>query len=326
LGLLYRRRVAAPSLRPLGVGETLDVAIKIYTRNAGTLFRLVFFIAAPINLLSTVVEASAVSATNSVTFDNSTSQFEVHDSSLWTILAAFLVAVLLLLVATTLTSAACFKAVADAYLGEQSTWRQSLGFAARRLRSVIWVSLLGWLLVLLGTVLCILPGIYLYTCFVIVVPVLLTENVRGRKALGRARALVRGRWWKVFVIVLLGTILTSIVKAGLSALGNTVIASGHDVNTVSGFVASFVTSTIATTLTIPFTAAFVTVIYFDLRVRKEAFDLQLLARQIGVEPQGGEQVPVAPLEPLPGPAAGTQPPYWPPPPGWKPSPPDDTAR
>jgi hypothetical protein len=322
---LYRRRVAAPSLRPLGVGETLDVAIKIYARNAGTLFRLVFFIAAPINLLSTVVEASAVSSTNSVSFDETTSQFEIHDS-FWTAIAALLVAVLLLLLATTLASAACFKAVADAYLGEQSTWRQSLGYAARRLRSVLWVSVLGWLLVLLGAVLCILPGVYLYTCFIVAVPVLLTENVRGRKALGRARELVRGRWWKVFVIVLLGTILTSIVKGGLSALGDTVIASGHDVNTVSGFVASFVTSTIASTLTIPFTAAFVTVIYFDLRVRKEAFDLQLLARQIGVEPQGGEQLPVAPLEPLPGPAAGTQPPYWPPPPGWKPTPPDDTGR
>jgi hypothetical protein len=321
---LYRRRVAAPSLRPLGVGETLDVAIKIYTRNAGTLFRIVFFIAAPINLISTTVEASAVSSTNSVTFDD-TGQISIH-SGFWTVVAALLVAVLLVLLATTLASAACFKCIADAYLGEASTWRQSLGYAARRLRSVIWVSVLGWLLVLLGTVLCILPGIYLYTCYIVAVPVLLTENVRGRKALGRARALVRGRWWKVFLIVLLGTILTSIVKGGLSALGNTVIASGHDVDTVSGFVANLVTSTIATTLTIPFTAAFVTVVYFDLRVRKEAFDLQLLARQIGVEPQGGEQVPVAPLEPLPAPAPGTQPPYWPPPPGWTPTPPDDTGR
>ena len=324
---MYRRRVAAPSLRPLGVGETLDVAIKIYTRNAGTLFRLVFFIAAPINLVSTVVEASAVSNTNAITFDDTSSQFEVSNSTdLWTSLAAVLVALLLLLLATTLASAACFKAVADAYLGEQSTWRQSLGYAARRFRSVIWVSVLGWLLVLLGTVLCILPGVYLYTCFIVAVPVLLTENVRGRKALGRARALVRGRWWKVFVIVLLGTLLTSIVSAGLSGLGNVVIASGHDVNTVSGFVASFVTTTIASTLTIPFTAAFVTVIYFDLRVRKEAFDLQLLARQIGVDPPAGEHVPVAPLEPLSGPPAGSQPPYWPPPPGWTPTPPDDTGR
>jgi len=323
---LYRRRVPAPLLRPLGIGETLDVAIKVYTRNAGTLFRLVFFIAAPINLLSVVIEASAVPTSDRVTFNETTSQFELHNSDVWTYVAALLVAVLLTLLATTLASAACFKAVADAYLGERSTWRQSLGYAARRLRSVIWVSVLGWILVLVGLVLCILPGIYLYACFVIAVPILLTENLRGRKALGRARALVRGRWWKVFVVVLLGTLLTSILSGGLTALGESVIASGHDVNTVSGFVASFVTQTIANTLTIPFTAAFVTVIYFDLRVRKEAFDLQLLARQIGVEPHEGESAPIAPLQPLPGQPPGSQPPYWPPPPGWTPAPPDDRQQ
>jgi len=86
--------VAAPSLRPLGVGETLDVAIKIYTRNAGTLLRLVFVIAAPITLLSTTVEASAVSSTNVVTFDD-TGQISTH-SGFWTAVAALLVAVLLL--------------------------------------------------------------------------------------------------------------------------------------------------------------------------------------------------------------------------------------
>jgi hypothetical protein len=55
-------------------------------------------------------------------------------------------------------------------------------------------------------------------------------------------------------------------------------------------------------------------------VRKEAFDLQLLAQQIGVDPDS-VAVPAAPLR------VGTwedelddgeQPPYWPPPPGWKP--------
>src|SRR5262249_18531053 len=294
---------------------------------AGTLFRLVVLIAAPINLLSTVVEASAVSNTNPVTFDETTSQVQFSDSTdVWTAVAAILLAVLLVLLAATLASAACFKAGAAPYLGEQGTWRQSLGYAARRFRSVLWVTVLGWLLVLLAALLCLLPGVYLYTCYVIAVPVLLTEDLRGRKALKRARALVRGRWWKVFVIVLLGTILTRIVSFALSGLGSVVVASGHDVNTVSGFLASFITGTIASTLTIPFTAAFVTVIYFDLRVRKEAFDLQLLAHQIGVDPPAGEQVPVAPLEPLSGPPPGSQPPYWPPPPRWTPTPPDDTGR
>ena len=36
----------------------------------------------------------------------------------------------------------------------------------------------------------------------------------------------------------------------------------------------------------PLQAAVLAVVYFDLRVRKEGFDLELLARRVGVEPPG----------------------------------------
>ena len=54
---------------------------------------------------------------------------------------------------------------------------------------------------------------------------------------------------------------------------------------------------------------------------KEAFDLQLLAEQIGVEPGEGAS-PAARFQET-GPRledldSDDQPPYWPPPPGWKP--------
>jgi hypothetical protein len=73
-------------------------------------------------------------------------------------------------------------------------------------------------------------------------------------------------------------------------------------------------------LTTPFTAAIAVVIYVDLRVRKEAFDLQLLAGQLGVDPPEGLSTTYAPLLPA-DPPSGSQPPFWPPPPGWTPDPP-----
>jgi hypothetical protein len=70
-------------------------------------------------------------------------------------------------------------------------------------------------------------------------------------------------------------------------------------------------------LTTPAVAAFAIVLYIDLRVRKEGFDLYLLAQRLGVEPtEAGAQ---ALLPPQPAVYAdGEQPPFWPPPPGWKP--------
>ena len=68
-------------------------------------------------------------------------------------------------------------------------------------------------------------------------------------------------------------------------------------------------------------AAVITVLYVDLRVRKEGFDLQLLAERVGLaaRPAGAPLVRPAPAAP-PAPAeTDEQPPYWPPPPGWRPS-------
>jgi hypothetical protein len=84
---------------------------------------------------------------------------------------------------------------------------------------------------------------------------------------------------------------------------------------VIGVVVNIVAGTVSSVLTTPFVAAFVTVLYFDLRVRKEAFDLQLLAQRIGVDPPAGALL--APSAPLVD-DRGDEPPFWPPPPGWKP--------
>ena len=82
------------------------------------------------------------------------------------------------------------------------------------------------------------------------------------------------------------------------------------------FFIAAVSGTAGALISTPFSAAYHTVLYFDLRVRKEAFDLRLLASGIGVEPPPG-WVP----EPEPAPLPTGQPPYWPPPPGWQPQPP-----
>ena len=60
-------QATAPELRPLGVGEIVDVAIKIYWRNALTLFRIVLVVVAPVQLVSSLVTTSASTNNNLVT-------------------------------------------------------------------------------------------------------------------------------------------------------------------------------------------------------------------------------------------------------------------
>ena len=53
-------QTSAPQLRPLGVGEILDVGIKIYLRNALTLFKIVVFVVLPAQILVNFIEISAL--------------------------------------------------------------------------------------------------------------------------------------------------------------------------------------------------------------------------------------------------------------------------
>lgn len=301
---------AAPELRPLSIGEILDVAIKIYLRNAWTLFRVVLVVVAPVEIVSALIQASA--ATN----DSDRTTLSSHDLTLY--LSALSAATVLGLLANTVATGASFKAVADAYLGEQPTWRSSLRFAFARLHSILWITILGGIATVVGVIFCIVPGIYLWIAFAVAVPVLLTEGVKGTSALGRSRALVRGRWWGTFGVVLLGTILAGVVAGAIGALAG-FAAGSTDAGSVTGFLVNSVSGTLGSMISTPFTAAFLSVLYFDLRVRKEAFDLQLLAERIGLTapPEGGYR-PAPGAAPAPRPTGGAAPPYWPPPPGWTP--------
>jgi hypothetical protein len=307
-------------LRPLGVGEILDVGIKITWRHAWTLIRTVLIIVAPVQVLAAVIQLSAMPDSYiEIAYGTRTAEevspFEpIDESEVWASIAAFGIAALLGAVATTLATGACYKAVADAYLGERPTWRTSLGYALRRLHSLLWVTVIYSIGVGIGFLLCILPGIYLAVAWVVAIPALLTERRKGFGAIGRSYSLVQGRWWPSFALMLVGVLIAGFISYAVQFLAFAPAFTGGADDPVLLLAANAVGSTLSAALWTPLIAAFATVLYFDLRVRKEGFDLALLAERIGVAPDPA-RVPLAPRVEV-GPAG--QPPYWPPPVGWQP--------
>lgn len=307
---------SVPQLRPLGIGEILDVAIKITTRHWWTLARVVLVVLVPVQVLSALIDLSVPEGL-------ATGDGVLEDDEVWAWVAAVASAVVLGLLAQTLSTGACFKAVADAYLGRVPSWRRSLAETLRRLHSLLWVSILVYVLAALALIPLLVPGIWLFFAWAVAVPALLTEGVKGRRALGRSFRLVRGFWWRTFAIVMVALILAGIVESAVTAaLTGVVLTSESDLVAV---VANGIASFLAGALTTPFVAAVTIVLYVDLRVRKEGFDLALLAARFGEDDlPAGEPVLLPPPPPLvppasaPAPAAGSSPPYWPPPPGWRP--------
>lgn len=297
-------------LRPLGIGEIFDVAIKIYRSRFRVLVVSVAVVLAPVFAVSALIRISIPASDDFLRETQPGATPEFNADKLWPFIAGTLLIVVLAYLASQIATGACFKAISGAYLDEDSDWRQSLRFARSKLGSLVWLSILTALLSALGLVLCIVPGVYLWVAWSVAAPMLLLEDVPGRKAMKRSRALVKGRWWSVAAVLLLVAILTGIVQAVF--IGILAGVAGIGGNDVAIAVADALGQTASGVLITPLSAAVVTVLYFDLRVRKEGFDLELLSRRMGVDPATVANPAFLP-PPLPSPGIQDRPAIWPPP-------------
>ena len=257
----------APVLRPLGVGEILDTALAVYRRHAFALWKIVAVVLALPAALSGVIAVAQHQVKNS-------SGSSSNASVLLLSLGAELVGVL----ATFLATAAAYRLVADAYMGQVVDPAASLSFGVRRFGSVLWVSFLAFLGILVGFVLFVVPAIYLAVAWSVAVPVLLGENARGRAALRRSRALVRGRWWACCGVLVLAVVLAAIVALAFGILIRAIVGDSNSDPLI--FFTSGISTLITDSLVLPFQVAVTTVLYIDLRVRKEGFDIQLLTHSL----------------------------------------------
>lgn len=317
-----------PELRPLGVGEVLDVALKLCVRHWKPLVTIALIVTIPVAVLTLPVILSASPDSGSPT-----------DDELTALGGAFAVLGVVYILLQLVVTASLLKAVTDGYVGGRPSWGSSLSFAFRRTHSLLWIALLGFLIVLvpffvvgvaigvlggLGAVL-VLPALILLTWVFVrllsTLPALLAEDARGTKALRRSWKLTGGHWWHTFGASLVAILFLFFVSLIVGNLLPTAIAAPIGDQTVAA-VTSTIFSVVSGAITTPFLAAVIAVIYFDLRVRNEGLDLELLAQRIGTEGEATSphMVPAgapvagmpAPPPPSPGSSAGATPP---PPPG-----------
>ncbi len=306
-------------LRPLRVGETIDVAIKLYRAHFGTLVRIVLVVSAPAQILLGLIQASIrtnVNTTNAFTVDPATGTYQdVDGGKLAATLVGFFAVWVITLLTSELANGATFRAVGAAYLGETQDWKTSLRYALKRLKSIVWLTIAKNFVIFCGFIACVIPGIYFYAAYGVATPTLMLEGQKGRKALRRSKELVKGRWRPVAGVLLLGSILTQIISSAIGGIAAGVFFTNNE---VAGDIAGVIGGTIGAALTVPILAAIITVLYIDLRVRKEGFDLELLAETVGVDPTGLPAPAFVSEPPAVDGDDGEQPPFWPPPPGWKP--------
>lgn len=102
------------------------------------------------------------------------------------------------------------------------------------------------------------------------------EHVGPVTALRRSRELLRGRIWAALGTLILVALLTGFITLLIALLFSVGSAFGERV----GIVSDAVGATIASLVSIPLTGNALTLLYFDGRIRREGYDLELLIDEV----------------------------------------------
>jgi hypothetical protein len=177
---------------------------------------------------------------------------------------------LLLLLLAPVAHAALTVAVSCVYLGAPATIKGAYVATRDIIQSIIGTYLLMYLLIIPAMIV-VLPGIYFINCWLLVAPVMIVEETFGMAALRRSRALVRGRWWSTFALMIVVSLITFIPAMTLEVFWAFIPVLGPVLNGATQ------------AITNGYSLIAVVVYYFDRRCRTEDFDLRILAQRIRTE-------------------------------------------
>jgi hypothetical protein len=292
-------------MRPLNLGETLDASIKIVRSRWRTLATVMLVIALPIQLANIIIIKSTTDVYQVGTSFSSTAESATSYSDDGAYVAGQTLMIALSFLGYLLGTVACYRAIADTYLGRETSARASLRFAGSRLGATLWLTIVLALGLILGFLAFVIPGIWLYIAWTVAYPVMLVEGTGGVAALRRSSKLVESRWWATAGRMAVTYILVGVVTTVATLLFLVPTGSFIDDTSFGALILEHAANLVVSLVTTPFVAAVTTLVYFDLRVRKEGFDLALLAERMGGPTASGPPAPSAPAS-----APSVPPPPW----------------
>jgi hypothetical protein len=284
--------------RPMPLPELLDELFRLYRRHFYLIVGVALLVALP-GLVWTLITGTyrLNSGSYANLFTTTPGTRPVFNSTQFAnlvgpILLGFLGSLILL----PFSVGAVYRAVTDVALGRPAT----IGSVLRETLARYWplLGLIGlavaffivWIIAeIIGVLLLVLPAIavfcaavYLGVRWSLTVAAMMAEDIGPIRGLGRSWNLVTGSWWRTLGILLIVGILQTIISYALVILFGliaTIFSTGD-------FRAALVQigGTLLSALVSPITTIAVTLLYFDLRVRKEGFDLDQLAQQTSPGP------------------------------------------
>ncbi|MGD0112219.1 MAG: hypothetical protein ABSD48_10160 [Armatimonadota bacterium] len=260
-------------LRPMGLLEIIDQAFRLYRRNFWLFFGIAAFVYVPLGLVQAVPALAALS-------------------------------VIVLLPAYFVASGALTKAVSDRYMGYPVTVGAAYRFVLKRFGPFLLTLLAAFALILSGAILLFVGMVVFAFWAAFVMQVFIIEDKRYFRAVWRSRFLIgQGVWAQLVVLLIITSVIASVIQ--YVPLGALVLASAAGKESAVMWLIMGMVMGISNALVLPITLISVIMLYYDSRIRKEGFDLETLARELGrPAPQASIEAPIAPETPASPPGDG----------------------
>lgn len=290
-------------LHPMSLSDLLDGAFKLLRADAGTIVLITLVLFGPLQLLAAWAQRDTLDVFG-LLMDPGSAPGAMDQGFADPLIgmAAGLAQVLVLPFVT----GAVARVVGGSYLGETISVGTALKAALRRWWSLFtaWILvhlaefagvLVGFVLlvagavagggagggavVVLGVILALLGflgAVFVMPFFVAVAPAIVLEDLGAVRAMRRSAALMRRRYWPYLGTAVLTGVLATIVSYALMAIPMGLafaVGSGAWLLWALG-------SVIANVVALPFVAIVATLMYFDGRIRAEAFDLTVVADEL----------------------------------------------
>jgi hypothetical protein len=292
-------------LRPLGVAEILGGAMSYIRANLKVTLGLAALIATIVELIDVPVTAFVFDGLQrAAAVPSGLEPTQLTGGAL----GALSFSILIGFVSSTVLTGMLIAVLGRAVVGERPTLGEVWAAARPRLLGLIGIGLLTvlalsallvggfaplvialvlgapmWLtftLVLLAIAVS-LCAVFLWVSWSLAQAAYVLEDTSMFGAFARSVRLVRGQWWRMFGILLLGWIITEVLGAVLlvpfiiGAEFATATAASNGMIGLLGLSISAIGTILATAVTSPFAVGVVGLLYFDQRIRGEGLDIEL---------------------------------------------------
>lgn len=196
-------------LKQRDFGQKMNASFEFATRNFSPLVKALIFIAGPSALLSGIAQGMFQSRSLPLLQNGDIfSRFDMYLNVEYLFVTIFSLITYFLAYATVSAFIVLYEEKGSAQSIDPATvWNKIL----ENISVSIGAQIFSFVLILIGTMFFIIPGIYLGICFQLFMIIVIREKLSITDSLKRSYKLIRGKWWSTFGLIIIMSIVSSIV-------------------------------------------------------------------------------------------------------------------